>query len=32
MLINSLLQRLYHREMAAIVLKAFPLEYEGKHH
>jgi hypothetical protein len=29
MFINSLLQRLCHRDMAAIVLKALPLEYEG---
>src|ERR1700730_2072280 len=29
MIINSLLQRLCRRDMAAIVLKAFPLEYEG---
>jgi hypothetical protein len=29
MIINSLLQRLCRREVAAIVLKAFPLEYEG---
>ena len=29
MIINRLLQRLCRREMAAIVLKAFPLEYEG---
>ena len=28
-IINSLLQRLCRRDMAAIVLKAFPLEYEG---
>jgi hypothetical protein len=28
-IINSLLQRLCRREIAAIVLKAFPLEYEG---
>jgi hypothetical protein len=29
MIINRLLQRLCRREMAAIILKAFPLEYEG---
>jgi hypothetical protein len=28
-ILNSLLQRLCRRDMAAIVLKAFPLEYEG---
>jgi hypothetical protein len=28
-IINSPLQRLCRRDMAAIVLKAFPLEYEG---
>lgn len=29
LIINSLLQHLCRRDMAAIVLKAFPLEYEG---
>jgi hypothetical protein len=29
MIINSLLHRLCRLDMAAIVLKAFPLEYEG---
>jgi hypothetical protein len=29
MIINGLLQRLCRRDMAAIVLKAFPLEYES---
>jgi hypothetical protein len=28
-IINGLLQRLYRRSVAAIVLKAFPLEYDG---